>query len=126
MWLSDKVEARESLEAAIEMETRNAFAIRSLGSMLVIAGALAAWAERFRQTLAVASDDLITAFNLAQALLELDINEHRDEDDRLLLWLIGAQPYGELAAKAKDRCVSIASHDLLADQPDGLRQDAVS
>jgi hypothetical protein len=92
----------------------------------VIAGALAAGAQRFRQALAVAPDDLITTFNLAQALLELDPDEHRDEADRLLLQVIEAQPYGELANKAKELRGSIASRDLRAEQPDGLRQDAVS
>jgi hypothetical protein len=58
---------------------------------------LAAGAERFRQALAVAPDDLITPYNLAQALLELDPDEHRDEADRLLLRVIETQPYGELA-----------------------------
>ena len=105
----DRAEARQALEAAIELEPQNAFALRSLGSLLVIAGALAAGAQRFRQALAVAPDDLITTYNLAQALLELDPDEHRDEADRLLLRVIEAQPYGELAIKAKD-----------------LRQDAVS
>ena len=68
----------------------------------MIAGALAAGAQRFRQALAVAPDDLITTFNLAQALLELNPDEHRNEADRLLLRVIEAQPYSELAAKAKD------------------------
>jgi tetratricopeptide (TPR) repeat protein len=122
----DRSEARQALEAAIELEPRNAFALRSLGSLLVIAGALAAGIERFRQALAVAPDDLATTFNLAQALLELDPGEHRDEADRLLLRVIEAQPYGELANKAKDLRGSIASRDLRAEQPDGLRQDAVS
>ena len=75
----DRSEARQALEAAIELEPRNAFALRSLGSLLVIAGALAAGIERFHQALAVAPDDLVTTFNLAQALLELDPGEHRDE-----------------------------------------------
>jgi len=47
----DRSEARQALEAAIELEPRNAFALRSLGSLLVIAGALAAGIERFRQAL---------------------------------------------------------------------------
>ena len=122
----DRAEARQALEAAIELEPHNAFALRSLGSLLVIAGALAAGAQRFRQALAVAPDDLITPYNLAQALLELDPDEHRNEADRLLLRVIEAQPYGELAAKAKDLRGSIASRDLRAEQPEGLRQDAVS
>ena len=45
-----------------------------------------------RQALAVAPDDLITTFNLAQALLQLDPEEHREEADRLLLQVIEAQP----------------------------------
>ncbi|MFN9530633.1 MAG: tetratricopeptide repeat protein, partial [Cyanobacteriota bacterium] len=122
----DRAEARQALEAAIELEPQNAFALRSLGSLLVIAGALAAGIERIRQALAVAPGDLITTFNLAQALLELDPEEHRDEADRLLLQVIEAQPYGELAAKAKDLRGSIASRGLRSEQPDGLRQDAVS
>jgi tetratricopeptide (TPR) repeat protein len=126
MRLGDKAEARQALEAAIELEPQNSFALRSLGSLLVIAGALAAGIERFRQALAVAPDDLITTFNLAQALLELDPDEHRNEADRLLLQVIEAQPYGELANKAKDLRGSIASRDLGAEQPEGLRQDAVS
>ncbi len=69
---------------------------------------------------------MITTFNLAQALLELDPDEHRDEADRLLLRVIEAQPYGELAAKAKDLRGSIASRDLRAEQPEGLRQGPVS
>ncbi len=73
-----------------------------------------------------APDDLISTFNLAQALLELDPDKHRDEADRLLLQVIEAQPYGELAERAKDLRSSIARRDLRADQPDGLRQDAVS
>ncbi len=97
-----RAEARQALEAAIELEPQNSFALRSLGSLLVIAGAYAAGAERFRQALAVAPDDLITTVNLAQALLELDPGEHRNEADRLLLQVIEAQPYGELANKAKD------------------------
>jgi Flp pilus assembly protein TadD len=102
----DRSEARQALEAAIELEPRNAFALRSLGSLLVIAGALAAGIERFRQALVVAADDLVTTFNLAQALLELDPGKHRDE--------------------AKDLRGSIASRDLRAEQPEGVRQDAVS
>ena len=113
-------------EAAIELEPQNAFALRSLGSLLVIAGALAAGIERFRQALAVAPDDLVTTFNLAQALLELDPGEHRDEADRLLLRVIEAQPYGELANKAKELRGSIAARNLRVDQPEGLRQDAAS
>lgn len=42
------------------------------------------------------------------------------------LGVLQAQPYSELAAKAKDLRGSIASRDLRAEQPDGLRQDAVS
>jgi tetratricopeptide (TPR) repeat protein len=72
MRLSDKAEARQALEAAIELEPQNSFALRSLGGLLVIAGAYAAGAERFRQALAVAPDDLIASFNLARATLELD------------------------------------------------------
>ena len=126
MRLGEKAEARQSLEAAIEVEPGKSFALRSLGSLLVIAGAYAAAVERFRQALAAAPDDLIATFNLAQALLELDPDEHRDEADRLLVRVIQAQPYGELADKAKGLRSSIARRDLRADQPDGLRQDAVS
>jgi thioredoxin-like negative regulator of GroEL len=81
----DRSEARQALEAAIELEPQNCFALRSLGSLLVIAGAFAAGVARFRQALVVAPDDLVTTFNLAQALLELDPEEHRNEADRLLL-----------------------------------------
>ena len=49
-----------------------------------------------------------------------------DEADRLLLQVIEAQPHGELANKAKDLRGGIAACDLRADQPEGLRQDAVS
>lgn len=56
----------------------------------------------FCQALAVTSDDLIATFNLAQALQELDPEEHREEADRLLLQVIEAQPYGERANKIKD------------------------
>ncbi len=97
MRLGEKAEARQALEAAIEVEPANSFALRSLGSLLVIAGAYAAAVVRFRQALKAAPDDLIATFNLAQALLELDPDEHRDEADRLLLRVIEAQPYGELA-----------------------------
>ena len=102
----NRSEARQAQEAAIELEPRNAFDLRSLGSLLVIAGALGAGIERFRQALAVAPDDLVTTFNLAQALLELDPGKHRNE--------------------AKDLRGSIAARDLRAEQPEGLRQDAVS
>ncbi|MCP9852825.1 tetratricopeptide repeat protein [Synechococcus sp. HJ21-Hayes] len=122
----DKAEARQALEAAIELEPQNVFALRSLGSLLVIAGALTAGAGRFRQALAVAPDDLITTYNLAQALLALDPDEHRVEADRLLLRVIEAQPYSELGEKAKELRGTIAARDLRADQPEGLRQDAVS
>jgi hypothetical protein len=57
--------------------------------------------KRFRQALKAAPDDLMSTFNLAQ-------------------------PYGGLAGKAKVLRRSIARRDLRADQPDGLRQDAVS
>jgi hypothetical protein len=87
---------------------------------------LAAVAECIRQALAAAPDDLITTYHLAQALLELDPGEYRNEADRLLLRVIEAQPYGELANKAKELRGSIASRDLRADQPEGVRQDAVS
>ena len=46
--------------------------------------------------------------------------------ERPLLQVIEAQPYGELAKKAKVLRGSIAACDLRADQPDGLRHDAVS
>jgi tetratricopeptide (TPR) repeat protein len=119
MRLSDKAEARQALEAAIELEPQKSFALRSLGSLLVITGAFAAGVARFRQALAVAPDDLISTFNLAQALLELDPEEHRNEADRLLLQVIEAQPYGKLANKAKDLRGSIAARDLRADQQEG-------
>jgi hypothetical protein len=45
---------------------------------------------RHRQALAVAPEDLITTYKLAQALLQLDPDEHRDEADRLLLRVIEA------------------------------------
>jgi Tfp pilus assembly protein PilF len=108
----DRAEARQALEASIELEPRNALTLRSHDSRLMIAGALAAGAQRFRQALAVAPDDLITTFNLAKALLQLDPEEHRDEADRLLLQVIEAQPYGELAAKAKELRGSIASRAI--------------
>ena len=73
---------------------------------------------RFCQALAVAPNDLITTFNLARELLQLDPKEHRDEADQLLLQLIEAQPYGELANKAKDLRGSIAARDRRADQPE--------
>ena len=69
MRLGDNVEALQALEAAIELEPKNFFALGSLGSLPVIAGAFAAELERFRQALAVAPYDLISAFNLVQALL---------------------------------------------------------
>jgi hypothetical protein len=72
---------------------------------------------RPRQRLAVAPGDLYTTVNLAQSLLKLGWR---------LLQVIEAQPYGELANKAKDLRGSIAARDLRADQPEGLRQDAVS
>jgi tetratricopeptide (TPR) repeat protein len=112
--------------STFELEPGNAFALRSLGILLVIAGAYAAAVKRFRQALKAPPDNLIATFNLAQALLELDPDAHRDEADRLLLRVIEAQPYGELAIKAKDLPSNIARRDLRADQPDGLRQDAVS
>lgn len=122
----DRAEARQALEAAIELEPQNSFALRSLGSLLVIAGAFAAGVARFHQALAVAPGDLITTYNLAQALLELDPDEHRDEADRLLLQVIEAQPYGELANKAKELRGGIAARDLRTSQPEGMRQDAVN
>jgi hypothetical protein len=45
--------------------------------------------------------------------------------ERRRLQVIEAQPYGELAKKATVLRGSIASCDLRADQPDGLRHDAV-
>lgn len=75
MRLGDNAEARQALQAAIELEPQNSFAQRSLGGLLVIAGALAAGAKRFRQALAVAPEDLVASFNLAQALLELEPEE---------------------------------------------------
>jgi Flp pilus assembly protein TadD len=122
----DQSEARQALERAVELEPQNPFALSSLASLLASAGALAASAERFRQVLAVAPNDLIAALNLAQVLLELDPEQHRDEADRLLLQVIEAQPFGELANKAKDLRGSIAARDLRQEQPEGLRQDAVS
>jgi Flp pilus assembly protein TadD len=41
MRLGDNAEARQALQAAIELEPQNSFAQRSLGGLLVIAGALA-------------------------------------------------------------------------------------
>jgi hypothetical protein len=58
--------------------------------------------------------------------LELDPGEHRVEADRLLLRVIEAQPYGELANKAMELRGSIAARDLRVDKPEGIRQDAVS
>jgi hypothetical protein len=63
---------------------------------------------------------------LGQVLLELDPEQHRDDADRLLLQVISAQPFGELANKAKDLRGAIAARDLRQEQPDGLRQVAVS
>jgi hypothetical protein len=73
----------------------------------------------------VAPEDLITTYNLAQGLLELDPDEHCDEVDRLLQ-LIEGQRYGELASKAMDLRGGIAARDLRPAQPEGLRQDADS
>ncbi len=58
--------------------------------------------------------------------MELDPGEHRVEADRLLLRVIEAQPYGELANKAMELRGSIAARDLRVDKPEGIRQDAVS
>jgi hypothetical protein len=57
----------------------------------------------------VTPGDLITTVNLAQVLLQLDPDEQPNEADRLLLQVIEAQPYGELAKKAKDLRGTIAS-----------------
>ena len=64
--------------------------------------------------------------NLAPALQELDRKQHRDEADLLLLLVIEAQPFGELANKAKGLRGSIAPRDLWQEQQDVLRQDAAS
>ncbi len=58
-------------------------------------------------------------------MLQLDPNEHRDVADRLLLQVNQGQPHGELANKAKERG-GIARRNQRADQPDGLRLEAVS
>jgi tetratricopeptide (TPR) repeat protein len=115
-----------SSSGLLGLSGQNSFALRSLASLLVIAGAFAAGVARFRQALAIAPGNLVSTYNLAQALLELDPEGHRDEADRLLLQVIEAQHYGELANKAKDLRGSVAARDLRGDQPDGLRQDAVS
>lgn len=122
----DQAEARQALERAVELEPHNAFALRSLASLLASAGGLAAAAERFRQALAVAPEDLVATINLAQTLLQLDSVVHRDEADRLLLQVIKAQPFGELSERAKQLRGGIAARDLRQEQPQGLRQDAVS
>jgi Flp pilus assembly protein TadD len=122
----DLAEARQALERAVELEPQNPHALRSLGSLLSGAGALAAGVERYRQALAVAPGDLIAALNLAQTLLELDPEVHRDEADQLLLEVIEAQPYGELSTRAKELRGSIAARNLRQVRPEGLREDAVS
>ena len=66
-----QVALRQGLEAALELEPQIVFAMRSLGGLLVIAGSLTAGAERYRQALAVAPVDLITALKLAQRLRPL-------------------------------------------------------
>jgi len=84
----------------------------------------------FRQALTKTTGNLNATFNLAQILLTLNPVEHRDKADWLLPQVIEAQAYGvaysEPANKAKNLRSSIARRDLRADQPDGLRQDAVS
>ena len=122
----DQAEARQALERAIELEPGNPYALRTLGSLLTTAGALAAGAERFRQALAVAPNDLVASLSLAQALLELDPGEHRDEADALLLRVIEQQPFGELGEQAKALRGQVAARDLRQASPNGLRQDAVT
>ncbi|MCT0213651.1 tetratricopeptide repeat protein [Synechococcus sp. CS-1326] len=122
----DQAEARQSLERAIELEPGNPYALRTLGSLLTAAGALAAGAERFRQTLAVAPNDAVASLSLAQALLELDPGEHRDEADALLLRVIEQQPFGELGEQAKALRGQVAARDLRQASSNGLRQDAVT
>ncbi len=64
--------------------------------------------------------------SIISALLVHDPGQHRDKAVRLLLQVIEAQPYGELANKAKELRGSIAARDLRSAQLEGLRQDAVS
>lgn len=64
--------------------------------------------------------------NLAQVLLELDAEADRNEAHRLLLKVIEAQPFGDLTSMAKELRGSITVRDLRQEQPDRLRQDAVS
>ena len=49
--------------------------------------------------------------------LHLDPGEHSDEADRLLLRVVGVQPYGGLESKAKALRGGIASRELLPPGP---------
>ncbi|MCP9915278.1 tetratricopeptide repeat protein [Cyanobium sp. ATX 6F1] len=122
----DQAEARQALESAIELEPGNPYALRTLGSLLTAAGALAAGAARFRQALAVAPNDAVASLSLAQALLELDPGEHRDEADALLLQVIEQHPFGELGEQAKALRGQVAARDLRQASSNGLRPDAVT
>jgi hypothetical protein len=76
--------------------------------------------------LAVAANDAVASLCLAQALLELDPDEHRDEADQLLLRVIEQQPIGELGEQAKALRGQVAARDLRQTSPNGLRQNAVT
>ena len=119
-------EARLLLRRAVVANAGEAHAQANAQVALALAAMRLGDKAEGRKALAAAPGDLNTTFNLAQALLQLDPEEHRDEADRLLLQVIEAQPYGELANKAKDLRGSIAARDLRADQPEGLRQDGAA
>lgn len=63
---------------------------------------------------------VIATFNLAQALLELDPDEHRDEADRLLLRVIEVQPLQLFEGMDQQRFLAVIS-EVAAVGQEGLK-----
>lgn len=118
-------EAESALRQAVHLEPHNPFALRTLGTLLLMQGDAAAAVDPLRQAIRQAPQDLLALLSLAQALIEADAPSNSPEANDLLQQVLALAPYGEIAAKAKNARRRLAQQTFRDGGRGTLHMDAV-
>jgi len=123
--VNDPSAARPALENAVNLDSTNPFALRTLATLHTMVEEDQQAISLLRSTIAVAPDDMIALVTLAQALLRQSTEDNAAEADTLLTHVLELAPRGEIAEKAKEARRKIAGQTFRGKVGGGLRHDAV-
>jgi tetratricopeptide (TPR) repeat protein len=100
--LNDPTAARPALEHAVNLDSTNPFALRTLATLHSMVGEDQHAMSLLRSAIAIAPDDAIALLTLAQALLRQSTENNAAEADTVLTHILELVPHGEIAGKAKE------------------------